>query len=114
LRVDNQVLKTMAVIVIVLFFVLAQASFIYALQHGAAEGFTGLWAGFAVSQTGYSHFVFNTIKWWWSLPAVCLLLLLLAVARPTRLRSVLALVVSLAGVVALYWSAYAPALFIDV
>ena len=107
-------LKKIVLIVSVLLLVLAQMYLIYALQHGGVYAFTDLWKSFGVTQTDYSKFVFITIKWWWSLPAFCLLLLTLALFRPSLLRSSSAVVVSLVGVIALYWSVYAPALFINV
>ena len=62
-------LKKLVLIVIVLL-ALAQSYFIYAVQHGADDAFAGAWSSFNVAQSGYSQFVFRTIKWWWVLPAV--------------------------------------------
>lgn len=107
-------LKKITLATVVLFLVSAQAYFIYALQHGGTSVYADLWRSFGVNQTEYSKYVFHTIKWWWSLPGLCLSLLALALVRPTIFRSALAWITSLAGTIALYWSAYAPALFINI
>ena len=106
--------KRIALIAMVLLLVLAQGYFIYAVQHGAADAFTGAWSSFNVTQSGYSQFVFRTIKWWWILPGLCLLVVGLATWRPTARHVGFALAFSFVGTVALYWSAYAPSLFIRV
>ena len=107
-------LKKIALISSVLLLVLAQMYFIYMLQHGGVSSLTDLWKSFGVTQTPYSRFVFLTIKWWWSLPVLCLMLLALALLRPSLLRSTGAVIVSLGGVIALYWSVYSPALLINI
>ena len=107
-------IKKLVLIVVVLCLVCAQAFFIYALQHGAASEFEGLWRGFGLPQSEYSQLVFRTIKWWWSLPAFCLVLLALALWRNRKLHTTAVLLASFIGTVALYWSAYAPSLFVDV
>lgn len=107
-------LKKLLFVAVVLVLVLAQGYFIYAVQHGAIDAFTGAWSSFNVAQSGYSQFVFRSIKWWWALPAICLLLVGFVTWRPTVFRVVLALSFSLLGTVALYWSAYAPSLFIQI
>lgn len=106
-------LKKILIVAIVLVLALAQGYFIHAAQHGAIEAFTGAWSSFNVTQSNYSQFVFRTIKWWWALPAICLLLVGFATWRPTVSRVILALSFSLIGTIALYWSAYAPSLFIQ-
>ncbi len=106
-------MKKLALIVVVLGLVVAQVIFVYTFQHGATSQFESLWYSFGSSQTGYSQFVFRTIKWWWTLPAICLVLLALALWRPRRFRITIALLASFIGTVALYWSAYAPSMFID-
>lgn len=107
-------IKKFVLVLVVLCLVLAQIFFIYAFQHGAASEFESLWRGFGVSQTEYSQFVFRTVKWWWSLPAFCLVLLALALRQTRKLHTTAVLLVSIVGTVALYWSAYAPSLFINV
>lgn len=104
--------KKIALVVTILLLVLAQSHFIYAVQCGGANAFAALWKGFGVTQTAYSQFVFRTIEWWWAVPVLCMLLLTVTAYRPTPLRRLAVIFVSLAGVVALYWSVYAPALFI--
>ena len=106
--------KKIALIVIVLLLALAQSHFIYAVQHGAGDAFTSVWSSFNVTQSGYSQFVFRTIKWWWALPVLCLLLASVAAWRPRSWGVTLALAFSFIGTIALYWSAYAPSLFIRV
>jgi len=108
------VIKKLVLIVVVLGLALAQVVFIYALQHGAASNFESLWRGFGVSQTEYSQFVFRTVKWWWGLPVFCLVLLALALRQTNKLLTTAVLLVSFIGTVALYWSVYAPSLFIDI
>lgn len=108
-------LKRIATVAMVLPLVLAQAWFIYAIQHGAGDAFADTWAGFDVVQSGYSHFVFRTIKGWWSLPMLCLFLLAAVAVKSGRTRhAALALTVSVIGIVALSGAAYAPGLFISV
>ena len=107
-------LKRILLVAIVLVLALAQGYFIYAVQHGAVDAFTGAWSSFNVTQSGYSQFVFRNIKWWWALPGICLLLVGVATWRPTVPRVVLALSFSAIGTIALYWSAYAPSLFIQI
>ncbi|QND80651.1 hypothetical protein H4W19_02295 [Pseudoxanthomonas mexicana] len=98
----------------VLLLVLAQGCFIYAIQHGAGSAFADSWAGFDVVQSGYSHFVFRTIKGWWSLPMLCLCLAAVAAKSGRTRHAALALTVSIVGIVALLAAAYAPGLFISV
>lgn len=107
-------LKKITLIIIVLLLTLAQSYFIYAIQRGAGSAFASAWSSFSVTQTGYSRFVFNTIKWWWALPVLCLLFTSIAVWKTKTRYFILALVFSLVGTIALYWSAYAPSLFIHV
>lgn len=107
-------LKRIATVAMVLPLVLAQAWFIYAIQHGAGDAFADTWAGFDVVQSDYSHCVFRTIKGWWSLPMLCLLLAAVAVKSGRTRHAALALTVSVIGIVALSGAAYAPGLFISV
>ena len=99
----------------ILFFVFAQSYFIYALnQPEAAKSFTQLWYSFGVEQTAYSEFVFRTIQWWVVLPILCLGLAFSALFRASKWLPFAAISMSFAGTVALYWSAYAPALLVYV
>ena len=99
----------------ILFFVFAQSYFIYVLnQPEAAKSFTQIWYSFGVEQTAYSQFVFRTIQWWVVLPILCLGLAFSALFRATKWLPLTAISVSFAGTVALYWSAYAPALLVHV
>lgn len=98
----------------VLLLVLAQGYFIYAIQHGAGNAFAETWAGFDIVQSGYSHFVFRTIKGWWSLPMLCLCLATVAAKSGWSRHAALALTVSVVGIIALLAAAYAPGLFISV
>lgn len=107
-------LKKLLFVAVVLVLALAQGYFIYAVQHGAIDAFNGVWSSFSVTQSGYSTFVFRSIKWWWALPGICLLLAGFATWRPTAFRVILALSFSFIGTIALYWSAYAPSLFIQI
>ena len=106
--------KRIAIVVMVLLLVLAQGYFIYAIQHGAGSAFADTWAGFDVVQSSYSHFVFRTIKGWWSLPTICLLLAAVAAKSGRTSHAALALTVSVVGIVALLAAAYAPGLCISV
>ena len=108
------VFKRIAIVVMVLLLVLAQGYFIYAIQHGAGNAFAETWAGFDVVQSGYSHFVFRTIKGWWSLPMLCLFLAAVAAKSGRTRHAALALTVSVVGIIALLAAAYAPGLFISV
>jgi hypothetical protein len=105
-------LKKILMTIGILILVLVQAYFIYAVQHGGAAAFANVWSSFNVSQTEYSKLVFGSIKWWWVLPALCSLLLVWALVRPKFIHSLATVIVSVTGVVALYWSAYGPDLFI--
>jgi hypothetical protein len=96
----------------VLLLVLAQAYIIYGVQQGGDQ-FVALWSGFGVRQTDYSRFVFRTIRWWWGVPALTLMLMGLALLRSRLLFAAAAATVALLGTVALYWSVYGPALWID-
>ncbi|WP_442682811.1 hypothetical protein ACSBPQ_14645 [Stenotrophomonas sp. JC08] len=107
-------LKKLVLIVIVLLLALAQSYFIYAVQHGADDAFAGAWSSFNVAQSEYSQFVFRTIKWWWALPVLCLLLAAIAAWKSKTRLVFLALVFSFIGTIALYWSAYAPSLLIRI
>ena len=107
-------MKRIAIVVMVLLLVLAQGYFIYAIQHGAGNAFAETWAGFDIVQSGYSHFVFRTIKGWWSLPMLCLCLAAVAAKSGRTRRAALALTVSVVGIIALLAAAYAPGLFISV
>ena len=98
----------------VLLLVLAQGYFIYAIQHSASNAFAETWAGFDIVQSGYSHFVFRTIKGWWSLPMLCLCLATVAAKSGRSRHAALALTVSVVGIIALLAAAYAPGLFISV
>jgi hypothetical protein len=104
--------KRVTFIATVLLLVSAQSFFIYAFQHGAGDAFVNLWSSFSATQTGYSQFVFRTIKWWWVLPVLCLLLAGIAVWTLKTRYVLLCLAISFIGTVALYGSAYAPLLFI--
>jgi hypothetical protein len=108
------VFKRIAIVVMVLLLVLAQGYFIYAIQHGAGDAFAETWAGFDIVQSGYSHFVFRTIKGWWSLPMLCLCLATVAAKSGRTRHAALALTVSVVGIIALLAAAYAPGLFISV
>lgn len=104
--------KRLVIVLAVLVLVSAQGCFIYAMQHDAADSFTGIWNTFNVTQTLYSKFVFGTIKWWWALPVLCIFLACFFLWRPSLRLAALALTVSLIGTIALYWSAYAPSLLV--
>ncbi|WP_425915370.1 hypothetical protein [Pseudomonas sp. GWSMS-1] len=96
-------------------FVLAQAFFIYALLQPETDNyFASLWSSFGVQQTSYSKFVFKTIQWWAVLPVICLALGILAIKRSSKSISLFAISASALGTIALYWSAYAPTLFISI
>ena len=105
--------KRIAIVVMMLLLVLAQGYFIHAIQHGAGSAFADTWAGFDVVQSGYSHFVFRTIKGWWSLPMLCLCLATVAAKSGRSRHAALALTVSVVGIIALLAAAYAPGLFIS-
>lgn len=105
-------LKKSLLTVVVLALVAMQSAFIYALQHGAAEQFLHAWKAFGVSVPEYTHFVFRTAKWWWAAPFSCIALLTIAVVVESRAVAVVTCVFSLVAVIALYWSAYSPALLI--
>lgn len=106
--------KKLVLIAIVLLLALAQSYFIHAVQSGGAEAFSNLWNSFGVSPSAYSRFVLGTIRWWWALPVICLLLAGLSAWRGRTRSIVLAAVFSLIGTVVLYGSVYAPSLFIQV
>jgi hypothetical protein len=106
--------KKIALIVIVLLLTIAQSYFIYAVQYGGSGAFTSAWSSFNVAQSGYSQFVFRTIKWWWALPVLCLGLAVIATWRPKKRHITIALAFTFIGTIALYWSAYAPSLLIRV
>lgn len=108
----NCMIKKISLALFVVVLTGIQAFFIYALQDGGAEQFRDVWADFDVSQTEYSKFVFNSIQWWWSLPALSLTFLASALKRPTILRMALAIATSLIGTFALLWAVYSPALMI--
>ena len=108
------VFKRIAIVVMMLLLVLAQGYFIHAIQHGAGSAFADTWAGFDVGQSGYSHFVFRTIKGWWSLPMLCLCLATVTAKSGRSRHAALALTVSVVGIIALLAAAYAPGLFISV
>lgn len=109
-----QAFKKLAFAAIILLSVLAQGYFIYAVQHGGAGAFNNVWSGFDSAQSSYSTFVFATIQWWWSLPLACLALAVTSVLRRRPRLAALTLIFSCAGTIALYWSAYAPSLFIQI
>lgn len=99
----------------ILLFVFAQSFFIYAfLEPETAKSFTQLWYSFGVEQTAYSEFVFRTIHWWVVMPILCLGLAFTAQFRASKWLPLAALSVSFGGTVALYWSAYAPALLVHI
>lgn len=105
--------KKLVIVLGVLVLASAQGCFIYAMQHGAADSFIRVWNTFDVIQTTYSQFVFGTIKWWWAVPVLCILLGGFFLWRPSLRLAVLALSISFIGTVALYWSAYAPTLLVN-
>jgi hypothetical protein len=94
---------------------MAQAFFIYALaQPETVNYFANLWSSFGVQQTSYSKFVFETIQWWAVLPFICLVLGVLAIKSSSKTIWLFAISTSILGTIALYWSAYAPTLFISI
>lgn len=109
-----QAFNTLAFVAIILLTALAQAYFIYAVQHGGAGAFSNVWSSFDAAQPSYSTFVFATIQWWWSLPLACLVLAGTSVLLRKPRLAAFTLVFSCAGTIALYGSAYAPSLFIQI
>jgi hypothetical protein len=107
-------LKKIVLILFVLLLTFAQIYLIYALQHGGVESFRDAWRTFGVRQTEYSLFVFNTIKWWWAVPTICLGLLALALRRLVALSVTVVVTASLTGTIALYWSVYSPSLMVRI
>src|SRR5690606_9036085 len=88
-----------------LFFVFAQSYFIYVLnQPEAAKSFTQIWFSFGVAQTAYSEFVFRPTQWCVVLPILCRGFAFSALFRATIWLPLIAVSVSFAGTVALYWS----------
>jgi hypothetical protein len=93
----------------------AQAYLIYVLlQPETNKLFTDLWSSFGVAQSSYSQFVFRTVQWWTVLPTTCLALGITSIIKPSTYLAFIAISVSLAGTIALYWAVYAPVLFINI
>lgn len=99
--------------IIILACLMVQAIFIYCLsQPEIIEFFTDTWNVFDVEQTHYSKFVFSTIQWWGLVPIVCLSLAIYVSIHPSKIVSIIAIVLSLIGVLALLLALYSPALLI--
>lgn len=105
--------KKLLLSVVVGLLAVAQGLFVYALEHGAKEQFTSIWSSFGVPVSPYTRFVFRTSAWWWAAPAVSLGALGIAFYLRSRLAAAIAFALSLALVVALYWSAYAPNMLVN-
>ncbi len=91
----------------------AQGLFIYGVGNGGAEQFIQTWNSFSINQTDYSKFVFSTISIWWALPAICILGLVWSLYKSLAKLTAFTLLFSLASTIALYWSAYAPELLVQ-
>lgn len=106
--------KKFVVAALIVFLLVIQCGVLYAMENGAAEQFSSTWRSFGVAQTGWSAFVFRSLSWWWSVPALCALVTGYALWRWSAVMASLAVVLGLAGAGALLWALYAPALMVHV
>ncbi len=107
-------LKKIIFCLIILFIIIFQCLFIYALIHKGISLNTSLWESAHIQQTPFSKFIYKTIKLWWGLPAICLFLLFISLWKPNKWTVVLTFLISITGVIALLWSTYDPSMLIDV
>jgi hypothetical protein len=106
--------KTLLLVVPFIVLVTAQSWFIYSIGGDGAKQFLDLWRSFGIVQTDYSKFVFSTITVWWVLPILCLLGLIIPLYYSVKKFALLALIFTLIGTVALYWSVYSPEMMLKI
>ena len=90
-----------------------QCWFIYHIDIGGGAKIIGLWNYFDIIQTDYSKFIFSTIRFWWALPVLCVLGFTISLYYSAKKYTLLILVLTLIGTIALCWSVYAPELLLN-
>jgi membrane glycosyltransferase len=72
------------------------------------NSFTKVYQDFGAEPDAYTAFFINTWLLWWMLPVLCATAVVWAIRRPSGGRAVLALSLSLLGVVAIFVALYRP------